>query len=65
MKKFHLQTEEQCVVQYSYVVEGDTEFDAIKNFIIKSGYEPEDHQVIADIKTLKIEVVRELREDAA
>lgn len=63
MKQFLIKTEDQSIVEYTYVVEGDSEYDAIQNFIIKSGYLPVDHTVIADKKTLKIRVVKEIIEE--
>jgi hypothetical protein len=62
MKNYLVQTHEQCIVEYDYVIEAESEYDAVRRFITEGGFNTCDHRVIADIKVLKFETVKEIVE---
>jgi hypothetical protein len=63
MKRFLVQTHEQCIVEYDYVIDAENEYDAVRRFITEGGFNTCDHRVIADLKVLKFDSVKEIVEE--
>jgi hypothetical protein len=62
MRKYLVKTHEKCIVEYDYVVEAENEYDAVRRFVTVGGFDTCDHQVIADLETVRICTVKDLGE---
>lgn len=61
MNRYLIKTNTKCIVRYSYVVDAENPFDAVRQFVLvdDTGHY-DDYEIIQDNKLVSIEDVRQL-----